>query len=254
MPDALEASGVGVQRGRRQIVRDVSLSVQHGTLLAIAGPNGAGKSSLLRALLGLLPASGAIHIDGAPLASLTAAERARSLAYVPQRGASLAFVSVQDVVAQARYAHRDRFGWVDPHDPTVTRALERTELTALAERAFDTLSGGEQRRVLLARALATGARTLLFDEPTAGLDVAHVLRFFALVQQLKSEGHAIVCVLHDLSDVRRHADTVLLLDRGRSAAFGPVAQVMTAEHIAAVYGVQVHEHVAPGFSLDGGWP
>jgi iron complex transport system ATP-binding protein len=201
-----------------------------------------------------VPSSGAIALEGAALASLTAAERARALAYVPQRAATLAGVAVRDVVAQARYAHRGRLRRVDPHDPAVESALELTELRSFERRSFDTLSGGEQRMVLLARALATGARILLFDEPTAGLDVAHVLRFFALAQRLKSEDRAVVCVLHDLGDVRRYADHALLLERGHTVAFGAADSVLSAEHIGRVYGVHTHEHAAVGFSLDGGWP
>jgi len=250
MVDALRAEGVSVRRGPRTVVDAVSLRVQRGQLLAIAGPNGAGKSTLLKALLGLLPASGVIEVDGAALTSLPPLERARRIAYVPQRSATMSAVSVVDVVAQARYAHRPRFGQSDPNDPAIASALEHTETAQLARRSFETLSGGEQRRVLIARALATGARILVLDEPTSGLDIAHVLRFFRLARRLKAEGHALVCVLHELGEVRRHADLALLLDAGKSVAFGSVQHALSHEHIARVYGVRVHEHAAPGFSLD----
>jgi iron complex transport system ATP-binding protein len=225
-------------------------------LLAVAGPNGAGKSTLLKALLGLLPAEGSIEVAGKPLDRLSPRERARLVAYVPQRSALATGVSVRDVVWQARFAHRrswlaelraDASDWVE-------RALERTGLVAFAGRAFDTLSGGEQRRVLLARALASGARILLLDEPTAGLDVAHVLRFYQLLGALRDEGYALVCVLHDLADVMRHADRVLLLKHGVSAASGPTAEALTAEAVRAVYSVHTRENASLGFSLDGARP
>jgi iron complex transport system ATP-binding protein len=253
MPEALRAEGLSVRRGGRALLDDVSLSANHGAMLAITGPNGAGKSTLIKALVGLLPHAGTVFVNGTNLATLEVTERARTIAYIPQRSSIMAAVSVRDVVAQARYAHRTRFGRGDPNDPAVTRALERTGLQALALRAFDTLSGGEQRRVLLARALATEARVLVFDEPTAGLDVAYALRFFELAEALKAERFALVCVLHELGDARRHADDALLLDAGASVAFGRAAEALDESNIARVYAVHSHERAALGFSLDGEW-
>jgi iron complex transport system ATP-binding protein len=250
MSEALQADRLTVERAGRKLLDDVSLRADHGTLVAIAGPNGAGKTTLVKTLVGLTPHTGTIKVDGAEIAKLSVAERARAIAYIPQRSSLMSSIAVRDVVAQARYAHRTRFGFTDPNDSAVRHALERTELDALANRAFDTLSGGEQRRVLLARALASEARILVFDEPTSSLDIAHALRFFELAKRLKGEGFALVCVLHDLSDALRHADRVLLLEAGRSVGFGPAAEVLSADNIARVYGVRVHEHAALGFSLD----
>jgi iron complex transport system ATP-binding protein len=255
MADALIATQVSVRRGKREIISNVSLTAQHGALLAIVGPNGAGKSTLLRALAGLLPHQGTVLVTGAPLSALTAAARARAIGYVPQRSAMADGISVYDVVAQARYAHRHGFGTLArAPDPVVEHALVRTGLQAFSRRAFDTLSGGEQRRVLTARALASEARVLLLDEPTAGLDVAYVLKFFRLLDELRREGYALVCVLHDLSEVRRNADNTLLLHEGRCVAHGATGAVLSAEHLRHVYGVHAHENVALGFSLDGEWP
>jgi iron complex transport system ATP-binding protein len=253
MTNAIAAAAVSVRRGARDILAAVSIEVAYGSIAAVVGPNGAGKSTLIKTIAGLTQYTGSISIDGADGARMTMGDRARALAYVPQRSLLLDGLSVYDVVAQARYAHRRTFGRVDARDAPVERALERTSLGDVAERAYHTLSGGEQRRVLLARALATGARILLFDEPTAGLDVAHALRFFALLDQLRAEGCAVVCALHDLGDVRRHADVALLLDRGRGVAYGPAREALSAARIEEVYGVHIHEGVAAGFSLDGKW-
>jgi iron complex transport system ATP-binding protein len=161
-------------------------------------------------------------------------------------------IAVRDVVAQARYARQPSFlGFGERLDPVVERALARVDLAASAERAFDTLSGGEQRRVLTARALASEARVLLLDEPTAGLDVAHVLYFFALLRALRGEGYALIAVLHDLSDVLRYADSALLMENGRSVAYGKVSDVLSSERVRSVYGVHSHENVSLGFSLSG---
>jgi iron complex transport system ATP-binding protein len=243
----LSARDLTVHSGQRVLLEAVSLAVDCGELLAIVGPNGAGKSTLLKALLGLMAHTGSVELGGVPAQQLSAAERARTLAYVPQRSSLTAALAVRDVVAQARYARGET-------RPDLTEVLEQTELTALAQRSFVTLSGGEQRRVLIARALATGARTLLLDEPTAGLDIAHVLRFYRLAARLKASGHALVCVLHDLVDVQRYADRALLLAAGRVVSVGPVTAVLSAANIAHVYGVQTHAQAALGFSLDGRWP
>jgi iron complex transport system ATP-binding protein len=252
MTDALCANQVGVERGKRLLLREVTFSAQYGELLAVVGPNGAGKSTLLRALLGLGPHTGSVHIAGGPLERMTPRARARAVGYVPQRSELTAGISVHDVVAQARYAgHGGFLGFGERQDDVVERALARVGLAPLAERAFDTLSGGEQRRVLTARALASEARVLLLDEPTAGLDVAHVLRFFALLHELRRDGYALVCVLHDLSDVLRHADRALLLHQGRAVACGPSAEVLTPACIREVYGVHSHAGAALGFSLHG---
>jgi iron complex transport system ATP-binding protein len=245
MAEGIEARGLSVRRGAAAVLDRVDLVASPGALLAITGPNGAGKTTLLKALLGLVPASGEVRVEGAPLASLGAAERARRIGYVPQRSGLAAALAVEDVVAQARFARAEGAA------ARVEGALGRAGVAHLRARSFDTLSGGEQRSVLLARALASGARALLLDEPTAGLDVAQVLRFFALLGTLKREGYTLVCVLHDLVDVHRHAEHTLLLQRGRVLAAGLTGEVLTTTALRDVYGVHTHHGVALGFSLDG---
>jgi iron complex transport system ATP-binding protein len=252
MADALVADGVGVRLGGRPVVSDVSLRAAHGEVLALVGPNGAGKSSLLRALAGLVPSTGSITVQGESLGELAPRARARAIAYVPQQTALRAHLSVREVVAQGRHAHQAfSLRAPPPREAAVEHALTVTGVVELAERSFLHLSGGEQRRVLLARAIASEARLLLLDEPTAGLDIAHVLAFHALVRELARAGRAIVFVMHDLGDVRRHADRAVLLAAGRVAADGPVADVLAAEPIARVYGVHIEEAAAPRFHLAG---
>jgi len=254
LTDALSAEAITVRRGERELVRDVSLTARAGELLAVVGPNGAGKSSLLKALAGLWPCRGSIQIAGSTLSAMSAAQRAHAVGYVPQRSALTEGIAVRDVVAQARYARQSGFlGFGAKLDPFVERALARVGLSPLAPRAYDTLSGGEQRRVLTARALASEAKLLLLDEPTAGLDVAHVLRFFSLLAELRSDGYALICVLHDLSDVLRHADSALLLHEGRAMAFGKVREVLSSEQVRRIYGVHSHENAELGFSLHGAY-
>jgi iron complex transport system ATP-binding protein len=250
MAEALVAERVSVRLGGRAVVDEVSLHAAHGAVLALIGPNGAGKSSLLRALAGLVPCTGTITLMGENMASLASHARARAVAYVPQQSQLRAHLSVREVVAQGRHPHHTfRLRAPSESEPAVEHALAATGVVELAGRSFLHLSGGEQRRVLLARAIATEAPVLLLDEPTAGLDVAHVLAFHALVRELACAGRCVVFVMHDLGDVRRHADHAVLLSAGRAFAQGPVSEVLAAEPIARVYGVRVEENAAPRFHL-----
>lgn len=253
MAEALTVESLTVRIAGRTLVNDVSLRAKQGQLLAVVGPNGAGKSTMLKALAGLTPHEGRVQLPQGESMALSFAQRARAIGYVPQRSNMAVGVSVYDVVAQARFAHGTGFlpSFMRRRDEHVERALARTDVSHLARRTFDTLSGGEQRRVLTARALASQARLLLLDEPTAGLDVGQVLRFFQLLSELRSEGYALVCVLHDLSDVQRHADRTLLLSRGRCVAQGDTREVLSGAHLTEVYGVHAHENSALGFSLAG---
>jgi iron complex transport system ATP-binding protein len=180
-----------------------------------------------------------VHVDGQELTELSATERARRIAWVPQQSSMQADLSVAELVSHGRFSHGSRwFRRAAPLEPVVQRALQVTDVAHLKNRAFNRLSGGEQRRVLIARALATEARILLLDEPTAGLDVAHVLRTHALLRDLARAGHAVVCVLHDLVDVELHADQVALLARGELIALGTPERALTEHRLEQIYGVR----------------
>jgi iron complex transport system ATP-binding protein len=248
--ELLVADGVAVERSGTRVLSDFTLRAHAGELLALAGPNGAGKSSALKALAGLLPCTGSVHVQGRELRSLPLRARARAISYVPQHSALQRGLSARDVVAQGRYAHDSSWSGLQGRtDAAVERAIQVTHLRAIARRPWHELSGGEQRRVLLARALATEASIVLLDEPTAALDVGHAVRFLQLLRQLAQSGRCIVVVLHDLEQVRRYADTVLLLDAGRTVARGDARSVIAAEHIRAVYGVELEEASALGYRL-----
>ena len=249
----LTISHVTVRRAAVTVLHDVSLVVAAGEILAVIGPNGAGKSTALKAVLGLIPHDGVVCVEGEPVASMSPRERARCLAYVPQRsqlaGGMSVGMDVRNVVALGRFAHLGDMARLSARDAAaIDRALERCSITAFAERPFTQLSVGEQQRVLLARALATQAPVLLLDEPTAALDVGHALELLELLRSLAREGKAIVVVLHDLDQVARLADRVCLLDKGQVRACGPVAEVFTAAHLAAVFGVAPVIGGAMGFT------
>jgi iron complex transport system ATP-binding protein len=246
----LQAEDVHVQRGRRTVLHGVSLHAEAGEVLAVLGPNGAGKSTLLRAVAGLLPAEGRVRLQGRDVGALPARERARLTALVPQRSQLGARMTVRKVVDQGRYAHRGGLAGPSKGDArAVTEAMARVGVTPLADRFFTELSYGEQRRVLLARALATGAPLLLLDEPTASLDIAHALTLHRTLRGLAAEGRAVVIVLHDLNEARLVSDRALLLADGATVVQGPTPEVITAEHVAQVYGVELLEDGALGYRL-----
>lgn len=250
----IEARDLVVERGDRRVLAGVTFTAADGEISCILGPNGAGKSTLLLALAGLVPiASGRVELDGGALDELAPRERAKRLAYVPQRTALSSSLHVQTVVAHGRYAHTGGLGRPGPSDlRAIADAMEKTDVSAIAGRSFDRLSAGERRRVLLARALATQARVILLDEPTADLDVRHALELHALLGVLAGEGYCVVVVLHALDTARRLTDRATLLDAGRVVATGPSEEVIDAERVRDVYGVELLEDAALGFRLGGG--
>jgi iron complex transport system ATP-binding protein len=224
--------------GGQQVLTGVELRCETGSHTAILGPNGAGKTTLLRALVGLVRFQGRVMLSGAELGSLSAAERAQRIAYVPQRSLLQSALSVRDVVGQGRYAHQSRFGRLSASDRRVVdAALEMTDVANVADRPYPDLSGGEQRRVMLARALATEAEVIALDEPTAALDVSHQLDFFATLSDLKGASRTIVTVLHDLRDAARFCDHALVLDRGKPVHYGSAE--LPPDLVRDVYGVRM---------------
>jgi iron complex transport system ATP-binding protein len=236
---ALSASNVTVRIGAKEIVRDASLSLGAGELVALVGPNGAGKTTLMRALAALLPAQGAITLGGKPLNSLSPRERARAVAYLPQGHIFHWPMSVESVVMLGRAPHADAYSSTTLEDrAAVTRALVTTETQVFAERSVTTLSGGEKARVALARALATQAPVLLADEPTAALDPRHQLTVMELLRRAAHAGGAVLAIMHDLTLAARFADNVIVMDRGAIVADASPSEALSATRLAAVFGIE----------------
>jgi iron complex transport system ATP-binding protein len=224
----------------RTLLDAVSLTVNPGELLALVGPNGAGKSTLIALVAGdLIPTSGAILLDGAVLATLSPHAQALRRAVLRQRsGVSLPF-SAYEVALMGRSPHL-RGRAEGPADHAITReALARTEMLTYAERAVPTLSGGEQARVNMARALTQQAPLLLLDEPTAALDLRHQHRVLQLARAVTANGGAALVVLHDLNLAAMYADRIALLHEGRLRACGEPWATLRADLLSAVYGVRV---------------
>ena len=236
------ANNIRVTVGSATLLRDASLTLLPGELVAILGPNGAGKTSLLRALLGLVDIdSGTALLDGVNCASLPAAERARHVSYLPQRRPLAWPNKVRDIVALGRFAHGAALGKLSPQDAeAVDDAIRACDLAAFAERNADTLSGGEIARVHFARALAAGAPLLIADEPTAALDPLHQLSIAQLLRDFVDDGGGALVVLHDISLAARFADRLLWMQGGRIVATGSPAETLSSELIRDVYGVRAH--------------
>jgi iron complex transport system ATP-binding protein len=236
----IAASGLVVTRGGRRVLDGVSLALEGGALTALAGPNGAGKTTLLSVLAGLVaPDKGSVSVDGVPLASLHRLERARRIAWLEQGARAAWGLTVREIAALGRLPHGDAGA------DAVAAALAACGLEALAGRRVDTLSGGETRRAMLARVLATGAEALLLDEPAADLDPAQGFALMRLLRREAERGRAVAVVLHDLSLAARFADRIVLLAEGRIVADGAPATVMTPAHAGRVFGVRIGTDEVP---------
>ena len=237
---AIRARGLTFGYGARPVLRGVDLEVAHGELVGLVGPNGAGKSTLLRLLLGFLPPdAGTVELEGRPIADLPRREVARRAAFVPQGFHTEFDFRVRDLVAMGRTPWLGRFRPEGEEDRSaVARAMEATEVAAMAERPFTELSGGERQRVLLARAFAQGTDVLLLDEPNASLDLLHAYQLLELVRRRVDEGAAALAALHDLSLAARFCDRLVVLHEGGVRAEGPPSEVLSQTHLAEVFGVE----------------
>ena len=238
----LTAQGLNVELAGRLVLNDISLSLSSGHLVALVGPNGAGKTTLLRALAGLLPSDGAIHVGGEPLSSLSLRDRARRFAYLPQGHIVHWPLPARDIVALGRYPH----GATDParmsakDSEAVLRAMRATDVLEFADRRVTELSGGERSRVALARVLAVEAPVILADEPTASLDPRYQLDVMKSLRAAADQGVLVIVVTHDLGLAARFADHVLVLSEGRLVAQGTPAAALSEQVMADVFRISAY--------------
>jgi iron complex transport system ATP-binding protein len=238
----LQLTDVDVALGGRTVVHGVSAQIAQGELVVIVGPNGAGKTTLLRAMAGLVDTSaGSLRVMGHDPARTSRRVIARDLAYLPQQY-ELAFpFIVEEVVLLGRYANQRGLGLPSEQDLAAAHdAMKACDVEHLGTRRFDELSGGEARRVILAQAVCQGARCLLLDEPTAGLDPAHARAVFEMLRAQCDAGRAAVVVTHDLDLALRHGGVMWLIADGRLAARGTPADVLASAATRAAFALDIH--------------
>ncbi len=242
MNSILTAQDVGVTLSGRVVLRDITLSLASGRLVALVGPNGAGKTTLLRALAGLVPSTGTIGIEGEMLESLSLRQRALRFGYLPQGHVVHWPLPAKDIVALGRYPH----GASDParlafaDEQAVHRAMQATDVLQFAARPVTQLSGGERSRVALARVLAVESPVILADEPTASLDPRYQIDVTTNLRAAADRGVLVLLVTHDIGLAARFADTVLVMADGRIVAQGAPAQVLTDAIMADVFRVRAY--------------
>jgi iron complex transport system ATP-binding protein len=250
----LEAERITCSYGGHPVLSDLSLQAGAGKVIALLGPNGAGKTTTLRVLARLLrPQSGSVRIDGREIWSLSRRSFARRIAFLSQADSVSWSLTVEQVATLGRIPHR---GWVLPYNAAdrrvIDQTLERLALESLRDRPLDTLSGGERRRAMLARALVQEAEILLLDEPTTYLDLRHQIELLELLRSLARErGLAVIASFHDLNQAALHADQAVLLRAGRLLAHGQGVAVLHQEGIRAAYGIDVEvlPHPAHGVPI-----
>lgn len=247
MSAALRARGLRYAWRGRTVLDGVDLRIGTGEVVSLLGANGAGKSTLLRLLLGLLrPAAGDVLLDGAPIASMPRRLLARRLAYVPQVHVSPFPYPVRDIVLLGRLPHAGLGGLsgrIGPADrQAADEALARLGIEHLAERPYTEISGGERQLALIARALAQGARLLVMDEPTGGLDYGNQLRLLDLLRTLAADGFGVLKTTHHPDHVLHGSHRVAILREGRILADGAPAEILTRPLMRSLYDVDVEPH------------
>ena len=235
----LAARGTTIAYERHVVSRDLDVDIPAGVFTAIVGPNACGKSTLLRALARLhRPTRGAVLLDGVDIVRLGTKEVARRVGLLPQSAVVPGGMLVRDLVARGRFPHQGLFRqWSQEDRAAVEEAMEMVGVTDLAARPVDELSGGQRQRVWIALALAQGTETILLDEPTTFLDLAHQVDILQLCRRLNADGRTVVAVLHDLNQAARCAEHMIVMHDGRVRVTGSPRRILTEDLIEEVFGL-----------------
>ena len=230
----LEAHNIVWQAGGKTIVDDVSFAIEQGQFVGLLGPNGAGKSSLMRCLYRVnQPSSGEVYFNGQSVWQLNPKQNAKNMAVILQEHTEHLGLTVRDVVAQGLTPHKSLFQFDDQHDHAfIENVMDEMDVTELSEKAFQTLSGGEKQRVMLARALVQQTELLIMDEPTNHLDVHYQADMMSKVKNLNK---TVFASFHDLNLAAAFCDVLLVIDNGKLVASGTPHQVLTESLIASVF-------------------
>ena len=227
--------------GPCDVLQSVSAEAKSGELITLIGPNGCGKSTLLKTLCGIIPlSSGKIMVEGKNLSGLSLKMRARSIAYLAQSREALPSLSVEEVMRLGRAPYRGGLGKISTEgEAAIASALTRTQSDVFKSRRFDSLSGGEQARVLLARALTVEAPILLADEPIAALDPFYQLSMMDILKAEARSGKTVITALHDLSLAAQFADRIWMMHQGKIISDGKPVDVLSAKNLKTVFGIKL---------------
>jgi iron complex transport system ATP-binding protein len=248
----IRAERLLLRAGARVLLSDASFEIERGQFVAVLGPNGVGKTTLLRTIAGVrAPDGGHVTIEGAPVQSMQAHERARAMAHIAGDDLFIDRLTVRDVVSMGRYAHHRWWQWREEarDDAAIAHALRAVHMESFTERRFDTLSSGERQRIWLAMALAQEARILLLDEPTSHLDVRVAREMLQLLRAQSIAGKTILCVLHDVNEALEFADRILLLRYGAPPALDTPDRIAASSLLEETYGIALETLRTPSGSL-----
>ena len=244
----LEAANISFSYDDRPVLRDVSVTLGSGEIVALLGPNGAGKSTLLRVLLGQLESDGQILWEGRPVRDWPRRQLSRRVAYLAQSPTIEPEQKVGEVLATGRAPYWGAFGLESAHDVRVVQDVGRQlDLTDLMTRPMAELSGGQRQRVFLGRCLVQQPAALLLDEPNTFLDLRYQVELSRRLKSLAKEQQlGVLMASHDLNLAAMVADRLILLRDGAVVAQGPPDSVLTAETVSAVYGINMRRIDPPG--------
>ena len=238
----LHVSNLSAGYGNGDIISDISFSLEQGEFIAVLGPNGSGKSTLIKALQGLLKnVQGTVEVDKKDVFTSTAQQIAKQIAYVPQRS-SLSFeFSVMEIVHMGRYVYQGRWEKATSKDEaSITDIMELTEIHHLQHKKIAHLSGGEQQRVFIARALAQDTPLLFLDEPSSHLDISYQVEIYRILKRLQKEkGKTILAAEHNINLVIPYSQRLMFLKEGKIFAQGPPEKLITKSYIQDVFRADV---------------
>jgi len=248
MSELLRAVDVNFAYGDQPTLRGISLSISSGETVALIGPNGSGKSTLIQVLLGHLRGTGSVLLDGKPIADQPRRQIARRLAYLAQSPSFEPGQTVMHLLRAGRAPYWAAFGLESPGDVAVVRDISRQlNLDDLLSRSMEHLSGGQRQRVFVGRCLVQQPAVLLLDEPDTYLDLRHQVELGRLIRTLaKGQGLGVLWASHDLNQSAAFADRLILLRDGAVVAEGAAAEVLRAEVLSEVYGVELECIDRPG--------
>jgi iron complex transport system ATP-binding protein len=238
----LSVSNLSAGYGDGDVIRDITFSLQQGEFIAILGPNGSGKSTLIKALQGFLKkARGSVDVDSKNVFTLTAPLIAKQIAYVPQRSSMSFEFSVLEIIHMGRYVHQGRLQKSTVRDGAAVRdVLELTEVHHLRHKKIAHLSGGEQQRVFIARALAQDTPLLFLDEPSSHLDISYQVEIYRILKRLQEEkGKTILTAEHNINLVIPYAERLMFLKEGKVFALGSPEKLITKSYIQEVFRAEV---------------